>query len=149
MVPLQLGQRHLSLQAGTNVTCKVRFLSEVPREEGHRAKFHFLNNSLLAIVKKHKVGEKGGIFIPYVRSTFARQSKVQFCTLFSLYSAKLATANIHSLLNCTVATLCSTNSHGHTEDQGVHFRGGGQSKVCLRTGLQNTANGAARLPGLD
>lgn len=74
------GSGHISLQAGTNVTCKVRFLSEAPWEEAHGAKFHFLNNSLLAIVKKHKVGEKGGIFIPNVSSIFARQGKAQFCT---------------------------------------------------------------------
>lgn len=138
--PWRVGQGHLSLQAGTNVTCKVRFLSEAPWEEAHRAKFHFLNNSLLAIVKKHKAGEKGGIFIPNVRSTFARQGTVLHltthdpCSLFTLQNWQLQISTA-----CWAAQwppLAHTNSRGHTEDQGVHFRGGGQSKVCLGTGLQ-------------
>lgn len=69
-----------SLQAGTNVICKSKVFSEAPWEVAHGAKFHFLNNYLLAIVRKHKVWEKGGILIPNVRSMFARQGKEQFCT---------------------------------------------------------------------
>lgn len=57
---------------------KVMFLSEAPWEVAHGTKFHFLNNYLLAIVKKHKVWEKGGILMPNVM--FARQGKEQFCT---------------------------------------------------------------------
>lgn len=80
---------HGSTPAGTGVTfltgrhqchlqSEVSFWSTLGRSS--RGKIPLLNNSLLAIVKKHKVGGMGGIFIPNVRSTFARQGKVQCCT---------------------------------------------------------------------
>jgi len=46
-------------------------------EEDEGAKFHFLNNPLLAIVKEHQAGEEAGIFTPNIRTTFARQGKAQ------------------------------------------------------------------------
>lgn len=127
---------------------KVRFLSEAPWEVAHGAKFHFLNNYLLAIVKKHKVWEKEGIFNTKCQEHVckARQGTVLHlivydpCSPFTLQKWQLQISTA-----CSAAQwppLTHTNSCGHTEDQGVHFRWGDQSKVCLGTG-------AARLPCLD